>query len=595
MRYPARKSGGVGIPRGQARKVNPFISSEGLYQVSGWHFDEAGSLSKWKGFSKVVNGYIMSQLTESAAPAKFTGLCDYAKSSGTRLAIASALTDIYKQNSGVWQSIKSGQTGTVNDLYDFSTLKDILYICNGVDGNLKFDGTNVYNMGITKPASSPTAASGGGGVLTGGYSYKVTFYNSSMNHESLPSAASNTLVTAANQVALTGIPVSADPQVDRRRIYRTTTNGGIWLFLAEIADNVTTTYADNAADSALGIQVEESAFGLPPTAAMLEVYKGFTFMVPKNSSRISFSSKDLPNAVHANDYRDLDPNDGENVTGLRRLQGLIVAFKGDSIWNGSGEDRSTIAFDRKVSGVGSTNHRGIVKVPGKDVLLFPSDSGFYSYNGIVEKYESGEIEAVYRGLNQSRLKYIVGSVYKPLNICYWLASNGASSQNDIMITYDYVQDKWATRPMTNTPGNVAAILRDSSNNKIFYVGGYTGYVWQGDTGYSDDGAALTAEVIDRSHPREEDTEEIKSFSGITVWFKPQSSTSIGVSYAIDDPDGSYVSVGTIDASLSRGHDTVTFDAQGSRLYPKFTNAETGQPVTIRGWDVRSQNTGRVIQ
>lgn len=591
MKRLPRTHSSVGIPHGQQRKANPFLSIGGLYQCSGMHFDEPGSITKWKGFSKTINGFVMSQLLESAVAAKFTGLFDYTKSDQTKIAIAAALSDIYKQNSGTWQSIKSGQTGTVNDLYDFFVLKDVLYMCNGVNGNLKYDGTNVWNMGIAAPGSAPTAASGGAGVLTGAYSYKVTFYNSTLGHESNPSAASNTFTAASNQINLTGIPTSADTQVNQRRLYRTTTGGGVWQFLATISDNTTTTYTDNNADSALGTAVEATGNGVPPTVAMFAVYKGFVFMVAKNSSRVWFSRQNAPNAVDSNDFRDLDADDGDVVTGIKRLYDYVVAFKNDSIWNGSGTDRNSMQFTRQAGGIGSVNHKGIVLVPGLGMLMFPSEDGFYSYNGVNEKKESSEIDSVYRGLNQSRLKYIVGDVYKPLNLCYWLASDGSSSENDLMITYDYQKGEWATRPLS-VKGNVTAIIEDSSNNEIFYVGSYDGYVRQGDTGYSDDGSALTATVIDRPWPKGNDSDTIKAFSEMLIYFKPQSGTTLSVSYAIDDPDGTYTSIGTADLSASSGVARMTFDAQGRRLYPKFVNAQTGQPCVIRGWYVESIDTGR---
>src|SRR3990167_4538703 len=574
-------SGGIGFAAGQRRKNQPFLAGSGLYKASGVHFDEALALTKWGGMTK----YNTTQLLESAVAAQFVGLFDYTKSDQTKQAIAAALGGIYRLNSGVWDLLKSGLTGTVNDYVDFAVLRNLLLWCNGVDGSLKYDGTTWYNLGITAPASAPTAALGAAGALTGAYSYKVTFYNNALAHESIPSVASNSVTASAQQIGLTGIPVSADPQVTRRRLYRTSTGGATYRFLAEMTDNTTTTYTDNLADTTLGVEVESSANGLPPLAAMFLIWRGFLFAVPKNSSRVHFSKQNFPNAFHANDYRDLDPDDNDLVTGLAYLNGP-VAFKNDSIWNGTGTDRSNIEFEKIVSCIGSVNHHGIVKIPGKPILMLPSEEGFFSYNGISEEYLSKEIESEWRSLNRARLRYLDGNIYKPKNTAWWLASSGASGQHDLLIIFDYVQGHWATRPIPNTKANVLAIIEDTSNNESIYLGGYGGYVWQGDTGLSDDGAAISVEIIDRAHPKDDHTpEQLKSFSEIRVYFKPQASVTATVSYAIDDPDGTYVAAGTVDCSLTSGMDAVRFDAQGLRLFPRIVNSATGQPLIIRGIEV----------
>lgn len=596
---PRQESGWPVVTGGTKKKLNPFVGDNGFLKTEGFHLDESGALTKWNGFSK----YNTTILQESAVNAQFTGLFDYVKSDGTRIPVATALSGIYRYGSPVsnaWNALSltsagGNRTGTVNDYYDFVVLRDILYASNGVNGNLKYDGTDVHNMGVTAPSSAATAALGAAGVLTGNYSYKITFYNSAKAHESNPSAASNTVTASSSRIDLTGIPVSSDAQVNRRRIYRTTTGGGVWLFLAEIADNTTTIYTDNAADSTLGIQIEEFANGVPPSAAIMEVYKGRVFSVQKDSSRVWFSKQNFPNAVHSNDFRDLDPDDGDAATGLRRLYGQIIAFKNDSIWNGFGDDRNTFAFERQVNGIGSVNNVGIVAIPGRNALMFVSEDGFYSYDGISEQKESDAIDPVFKGLNQSRLKYAYGFVYKPKNVLAWLVSDGSSTQHDLIVMYDYRQSQWMTRPIPNTKANVAQIIEDANNNEIFYIGGYGGHVWQGDSGQSDDGAAIACELIDRAHPRPDSNPEMKkSFYELIVWFKPQNAVTVTAAYALDDPDAAFATIGTVDISKAEGQYRMRIpNAIGHRFFPKFTNSATGQPLTLRGWRVYYKTLGRV--
>lgn len=589
-----QKSGGIGISGGINRKVNPYEKDVGLYTCQGFHLNEVGSLTKWQGFAK----YNSVQL----AGETFTGEFDFVHSTLGRIVIATGLSGVYRYgtpSANTWNTLTlpTGYTWaiTANDHVDFIVLKDILYIFNGTQYNLKYDPvkslTQLYKMGIDAPSSAPTAATGGAGVLTGGYSYKVTFYDSVSAHESNPSAASNTFTASGNQISLTGIPVSTDAQVNRRRIYRTTTGGGVWLFIYEIADNTATSWTDNLADSQLGIEVETFAHGVPPIAAMAMVYKGYCFMAGKNSSRAYFSKQNFPNAVNSNDFRDLDPNDNDVITGIARLDRVIV-YKNDSIWNGSGDDRNTFAFDRQVSNVGAVNHKSILNIPKQNRHIVMSEDGFHSYNGIGEDKVSVLIDPIIAGLNQARLRYAYGFVYKPKNVCGWLVSDGVSSQHDMIIFYDYVQDLWTTRSIANTKGNVAAIIEDSANNEFFNIGGYTGYVWTGDTGLSDDGAAISCEVIDRSRPIPA-SETIKSYYQATVFFKTQASVTALLYYAINDPDGTHVLIGTIDCSRASGQHTMKFNAQGERIFLRVTHSAIGQPLTLRGWLVGYQDMKRV--
>ena len=107
------------------------------------------------------------------------------------------------------------------------------------------------------PLTAPTAI--GGYTLSAGSSLGVgTYYYFAVYVTALgETSAGSTLTvitTAGNTtVNLTGIPVSSDPRVTARKIYRTKLNGtsdNEW-FLTTISNNVTTTLTDNIADASL--------------------------------------------------------------------------------------------------------------------------------------------------------------------------------------------------------------------------------------------------------------------------------------------------------------------------------------------------------
>jgi hypothetical protein len=105
--------------------------------------------------------------------------------------------------------------------------------------------------------------------LTGQYIYKITYVT---QYGETSGTTVQTAALSSNQVHLASIPVSSSSEVTSRNIYRSVSGGtssSLYL-LGSIADNSTTTYDDNAADTALG--VSNSAFKPNTTAG--QIYLG---------------------------------------------------------------------------------------------------------------------------------------------------------------------------------------------------------------------------------------------------------------------------------------------------------------------------------
>jgi hypothetical protein len=132
-------------------------------------------------------------------------------------------------------------------------------------GDLNFTGsggvrlTRIYpsslDFKLVRPPVAPALALGTAGALTGIYYYRITYVTAD-GKETGPGTISGAITPAAQRINVT-VPVSSDPRVVARRIYRTPANPGssTWLLkrVVEIADNTTTAYVDNAADGALGV------------------------------------------------------------------------------------------------------------------------------------------------------------------------------------------------------------------------------------------------------------------------------------------------------------------------------------------------------
>ena len=127
-----------------------------------------------------------------------------------------------------------------------------------------------YPLGVPSPATALTATPGSGGTSpTRDITYTVTFVTG-WGEESAPGPASSSVpVLTGQQVDLSNIPVGpAGNNITARRIYRSnagSTTSGAFLFLAEISDNTTSTYADTTPDTALGEALSTETWVGPPS------------------------------------------------------------------------------------------------------------------------------------------------------------------------------------------------------------------------------------------------------------------------------------------------------------------------------------------
>jgi len=103
---------------------------------------------------------------------------------------------------------------------------------------------------VTVALAAPAAP---GNVDNGAHRYLATFTTAAGETQAGTVSAAVTVAdkTVNGKVALSGIPIGG-ALVTGRKLYRTIAGGSTYLLLATIADNTTTTYLDNIADSGLG-------------------------------------------------------------------------------------------------------------------------------------------------------------------------------------------------------------------------------------------------------------------------------------------------------------------------------------------------------
>lgn len=116
---------------------------------------------------------------------------------------------------------------------------------------------NKYVLPVTRPPDKiMVGVLGGVGNPNGDYYYSVAFVTANGTTEMGARLTVDPISPINQKVELSNIPISADPRVIARNIYRTKAGGNDrqqWL-VTTIDDNFTTTYTDNTPDAALTIR-----------------------------------------------------------------------------------------------------------------------------------------------------------------------------------------------------------------------------------------------------------------------------------------------------------------------------------------------------
>lgn len=173
-----------------------------------------------------------------------------------------------------------------------------LFIVNGTDPNLKFNGTSLTRMGQLAPAalSSPTLAAG---TYNGVWKYCATLVSSALNgsFESEPTPVLT--VTYATQQGTFAAPTvpNSDPQTDRWNLYRTAQGGSSMYRVNTTPMTLATSLLDTISDAALptGTAMSPLLSNSPPPGnfSIIAVHQGRLVGVLPNSNALYWSDLGL--------------------------------------------------------------------------------------------------------------------------------------------------------------------------------------------------------------------------------------------------------------------------------------------------------------
>lgn len=266
---------------------------------------------------------------------------------------------------------------------------------------------------------------------------------------------------------------------------------------------------------------------------------------------------------------DINPNDGDYITGLHELKDELFVFKRNRVWAMTGFGSAALTIDdlnERLTGFGTLSHWGIVNT-GNDLLYI----GFLGNKPIIRSiqrtkygtlYDAGiisnDIEATMEGLNKSQLTKVVGMFD---GLYAWFAvPNSSSTYNNLVLTYNTVSKGW----MRHTGINAAMFeLHTASSTPQMYFGEASAdskaYVM--DTSTDDNGTAINFQIVSRRYGGEA-PETQKKYKYLYLTTNETGDYDITVDYALDG--FSYDNLGTLNLSGTGSiFDAITLDS--SRL------------------------------
>lgn len=313
-----------------------------------------------------------------------------------------------------------------------------LYLTNGLDAPVVFDGRKAMRAGYSGRAGSPDPQISGfksmirddSGFGVGykhdldsadlpemynlQYRYYVSFVNERGQESPLSISArindetgvdgiieANKIIEGVKKDGLYGklitvsIPTGPAGTV-ARRIYRTQNivspdgtlqeieYGRSFYFLVEIQDNVTPMYVDSTEDILLGALVDKDDFGPFPTSIeFAKVFKNTMFIAERGNPLVFYSRPNNPEVFPKNNLFNLSDSVSSRITGMHVTRNSLIVFKTRGIFLIKGDPSNGFFSQTLTTDIGCECAESVQEVPGLGVV-FLSNDGIYVLEGALE-------------------------------------------------------------------------------------------------------------------------------------------------------------------------------------------------------------------
>lgn len=212
------------------------------------------------------------------------------------------------------------------------------------------------------------------------------------------------------------------------------------------------------------------------------------------TSRIRWSDINDVNDFPALNYIDVEPDDGDKIVSIISFDDSIYIFKKRSIHRMviTGLDGADAFIIRPVvRNIGAWAKNSVRVIPNVGIA-FLAQNTLYVLNDSGLNPIGDSIQRTFDGVTRSQWSNAVAAVY-PKRYQYWIAvSTGASTTNNVVLVYDYIQQSWTVYGLAM---NALAQAEDSNGNNLLITGDYLGNQYKQDsTNSTDDINGVTTSI-----------------------------------------------------------------------------------------------------
>lgn len=409
-----------------------------------------------------------------------------------------------KTSAGDWTMLVGGATklgkldgDTISDLpsslsipsqstqWQWFQYKDYAYTFReGQTDLLRADATSWYTAGMAAPSVPPVIADGGSGNLTAANYYGVfTFYNEDTGIESNPSPASLVLALGASKmIDWSSVQVSSNPFVQSRRLYRTLPNQvGEYFYVGTIADNFSTTYADEnviIADMGRAVSFDN---GLPPTRIKTGCIWRERFFA-SDGTDLYFSEYLLPECFGDESILAIFPDDGHQIRGVYAFGDRLIIGKTNKMHYLVGADANSFNVLTLSDAHGCMSQSSMKSAEG---LLFWYGTGnnFYKTDGNnVVEISTIKMRDTLDLIPDDLAEQVVAAIDPALSQYIVSIPIDSTGYNYKVLVYNWKTDSWTTYDHGDS-GNLKAPqyladYYDENLEHILYSTHYDGNIYQ---------------------------------------------------------------------------------------------------------------------
>jgi len=228
--------------------------------------------------------------------------------------------------------------------------------------------------------------------------------------------------------------------------------------------------------------------GSPPAAKFAVTHQNrlWAFSSQANPSRLWFSDLLDPESWPVLNFIDIQPDDGDHITGAIRMGEVIVITKQHSTWILVGDAKENYAVIRRHASIGALSHRSLCLLPTGH-LAFVADDGVWMTDLAEFANITERLRPYWDELNHRRLS-TAASAYDQHRL-YVAVPYGASIRPNRVIVLDLLRKAFEIRPTWNVSCWVH--FREQGLQKLLAMDSTQGQAWYVD-GPTEDGAVIPA-------------------------------------------------------------------------------------------------------